>query len=67
MEAIFVKPAEGMIVPNPDTNTALAPEGEMVPREIYWLRRIADGSVTLVEQPAAEATAPVKTNATKAK
>jgi hypothetical protein len=67
MESIFVKPADGMMVRNPETNLFLAPEGEMVPRDSFWLRRIADGSVTLADAPAAEQAAPVKTNAAKAK
>ena len=46
MNSLFVKPAEGRSVLNPDNAMQpLAAEGEPVPATIYWRHRIADGSV----------------------
>ena len=50
METIFVKPMEGGLVIDPDTNLPLDANGAVVPRNTFWLRRVTDGSVT-VEQP----------------
>jgi hypothetical protein len=45
MKTIFLKPAEGLIVKDPETGKPLAPEGENKPDTTYWRRRIADGDV----------------------
>lgn len=44
MDQIFVKPAPDLKVRKP-VNGYLAPDGEWVNRETYWLRRLADGDV----------------------
>ncbi|MND24074.1 hypothetical protein D3C80_144880 [compost metagenome] len=49
-----IKPAPGLIIRKPDGNK-LAVEGEVVPRNSFWLKRLADGDVVAVK-PAAKAT-----------
>lgn len=42
----FLKPAnENILVRNPERGGHLAVEGEQVPRNSYWYRRLADGDV----------------------
>lgn len=43
---VFAKPAPGTIVPRPDGGS-LAPEGELVEKSDWWLRRERDGDVTI--------------------
>jgi hypothetical protein len=50
---MFVKPAEGMVIPDPDRNDALPAEGRDVPMSDFWLRRLRDGDV-LHAEPAHE-------------
>lgn len=58
MNTVFVKPADGMKVRFPDNPAKLLPaEGDDVPRNAFWIRRLADGSVV-------EATPPQKRTAT---
>jgi hypothetical protein len=46
-----VVPAAGLIVRDPVSHAPLPPEGrEVADGDLYWLRRIRDGDVT-VEQP----------------
>lgn len=56
---MHVRPArEGLIVLDPTSYHPLPPAGAEVPRSSYWLRRLADGDVVLVEKaPRAPATA----------
>lgn len=56
--ALFVKPAEGVVLPNPDRMfQPLAAEGDLVPDTVFWRRRIAAGDVTRQALPQ-EAPAP---------
>lgn len=48
---MFVKPAPGLLVPDPERGGDLPPEGATVPDSVYWRRRIADGDV-LKSRPA---------------
>lgn len=48
---MFVIPAPGVMVRDPDTKRHLPAEGAEVPETGYWLRRVRDGDVILV-QPA---------------
>lgn len=49
-ETILVRPAEGRRVRYPaDPRRVLPAEGAEVPAESYWLRRLADGDIELVE------------------
>lgn len=43
---MFVKPAPGRVVPDPERRDLLPEEGRDVPETTYWLRRLADGDVT---------------------
>ena len=47
---IKIKPKDGLKVVHPDSKRAIAAEGEEVVQSSYWLRRLADGDVLLVEQ-----------------
>jgi hypothetical protein len=47
-----VKPAPGRTVPDPERAGYLPEAGEFVPRNAYWLRRIADKDVTEAKAPA---------------
>ncbi|MDB5596285.1 MAG: hypothetical protein JWM36_3246 [Hyphomicrobiales bacterium] len=52
-EPLFVKPAAGAILPNPDRMFApLAADGELVPDTAFWRRRIIAGDVTREAVPA---------------
>lgn len=73
MNSLYLKPAvDGNIVRQPErANAQLPPHGAKVPKTIYWLRRIKDGSVveTTAEaeaKKAAEAIAKAEAAAKKA-
>ena len=53
---IKIKPKEGLKVPHPMSQKFLHPDGEMVIRSSYWIRRLRDGEVEEipVESPKAE-------------
>ncbi|WBV42731.1 DUF2635 domain-containing protein [Pseudoroseomonas cervicalis] len=53
---MFVKPAPGRAVPDPDLRDFLPEEGRDVPRTDYWLRRIRDEDVIEGEAKPASAT-----------
>lgn len=58
---MFLKPKDGIIVPNPDNNNKpLLPEGERVKYSDYWRRRIKDKDVTEVKQVAKKSKATSK-------
>ncbi|WP_340617231.1 DUF2635 domain-containing protein [Xenorhabdus entomophaga] len=48
MTELHLKPANGLVVRDPETCQPLATEGERKPRTAYWLRRLKDGDVTEV-------------------
>lgn len=53
---LFVKPAPGLRVRNPERNGELLPaDGASVPRNSYWLRRLRDGDVQEAQVPRAQA------------
>jgi uncharacterized protein DUF2635 len=52
METIFVKPKAGFKIRRPDTNSLLSEDGESVPKNTFWARRLLDGDV--VEAKAAD-------------
>ena len=65
MTTIFIKPAPGCLIRDPDTMKPLAQEGEekpFTPFTPFWCRRLNDGDVIVVEK-AAEA-APAAASAT---
>lgn len=46
MSQIFIKPREGLLVPDPGNGfRPLPPEGAQVEESRYWKRRLADGDV----------------------
>jgi Protein of unknown function (DUF2635) len=53
----FVKPAAGLVIPDPDRHDVLPPEGRDVPETDFWLRRLRDGDVVLTTEAPAEAPA----------
>lgn len=42
---IFIKPADGLRIKDPETFQVLAKEGEYKTHSTYWQRRILDGDV----------------------
>lgn len=46
---MFVKPAPGMAVRDPDLRDMLPAEGREVARTDYWLRRLLDGDAIEVD------------------
>lgn len=50
---LFVKPATGVAVVNPDTGLPIPPEGAWVPNNKYWRRRLSDGDAAEANPPAA--------------
>lgn len=68
MTTIFIKPAPGCLIRDPDTMKPLAQEGEEKPFTPFWCRRLNDGDVIVVEKaaeaaPAAPAAASATTDA----
>lgn len=52
MTILHIKPVSGLTVRDPETYKPLAKDGEVKPRNAFWLRRLKDGDVVLVdEQP----------------
>lgn len=60
MKTLFIKPAPGRAVRDPDTLEFLQPEGEEKPFTPYWCRRLDDGDVAEFAQNAAPALTPEK-------
>lgn len=49
---IYVKPADGLKVRRPEKNHEhLPPEGDYVPKNAYWMRRLNDGDVITAAAP----------------
>lgn len=48
---MFLKPASGRQVPDPDRGGFLPPEGRNVVPHQYWLRRLQDGDVVESSPP----------------
>jgi hypothetical protein len=42
---MFVKPAEGLVIPDPDRHDMLPADGREVPASDFWMRRLRDGDV----------------------
>lgn len=51
MTTLHIKPVTGLTVRDPDTYQPLAEKGELKPRNAFWLRRLKDGDVVLVNTP----------------
>lgn len=46
---MFVQPAPGLVIRDPDLKDLLPVEGREVPDNDYWHRRVLDGDVHLVD------------------
>jgi len=56
-KTMFVKPINGALVRDPERAYQVLPEaGSTVPRNNYWLRRLADDSVVKAKAPNAKKT-----------
>lgn len=53
---IKIKPVEGKIVRNPVTRQPLSKDGELVEKSPFWIRRLKDGDVVHVNEPASKKT-----------
>lgn len=51
-ETLFVRPAEGLRVLDPETLQPLPAEGRIVPPTSYWRRAINRGDVQIARRPA---------------
>lgn len=55
MEKMYVKLAvAGMVLRDPVTKMLLTEAGKLVPKNSFWLRRVAAGEVVVVENPGNE-------------
>lgn len=54
-DTFFIKPVGDIHLVDPETNLPLPVEGALVVRNVFWLRRVQDGSVAVAEQPKAAA------------
>lgn len=50
MTILHIKPVSGLTIRDPETYKPLAAEGEVKPRNAFWLRRLKDGDVVLVDE-----------------
>ena len=50
MTEFFIKPISGVTVRDPETLEPLSESGEKKPQNGYWLRRLNDGDIEVVEQ-----------------
>ena len=48
---MFVRPAEGLKIRDPETGNYLPDTGQIVPRSSFWLRRLKDGDVVETTTP----------------
>lgn len=62
MKTIFIKPAPGCLIRDPDTMTPLSQEGEEKPFTPFWCRRLNDGDVIVVDKTAEPAPAATTAN-----
>ena len=51
---MYVKPAPGLSIRDPDLLDLLPESGRLVPDSDYWLRRVRDKDVELADPPAEE-------------
>jgi len=52
---MFMKPAPGLAIRDPDLMDLIPADGRDVPESPYWVRRLRDGDVTLAAPPSVEA------------
>ena len=56
---LHLKPAEGLVIPNPETGKDLPAWGSSVENDIYWRRLLKDGDVVKTTEAEIAATAPM--------
>ena len=54
---MYVKPAPGLVIRDPDLHDHIPAEGRDVPLSDYWHRRVLDGDVVAATAPPAPAPA----------
>ena len=52
---MYIRPKEGLVIPDLDRGDVLPAEGRDVPVTDFWLRRLRDGDVIPADAPAVEA------------
>jgi len=52
-DTMFVKPAPGVRVRNPQSRLHISETGAHVPRDQFWMRRLADGDVVEAHEASA--------------
>lgn len=69
MTTVFIKPIEGVLVRYPVTMSPLSKDGAEISLDgadgTYWRRRIADGSVIIIDKVIPETESSESTNKTK--
>lgn len=50
-ERLFVRPAEGLRVRDPQSKLHIPTTGRWVPRDSFWLRRLRSGDVVVTDPP----------------
>lgn len=63
MKQALLVPTDGKFVPHPGTRRGLALEGEVVPLDRYWRRRLDEG-VVRVQDPGASTSSPAPVSST---
>jgi len=48
---MYVVPAKGRVVPDPERGNDLPEKGREVPRNAYWLRALTAGDVEIAKKP----------------
>ena len=54
MQTFKIKPVKGMTIINPATMRPLPDEGADVPRNTFWLRRLQDEEIEIVQEKPAK-------------
>ncbi len=49
MKTVFIKPINGNVVFDPATKTTVPNDGMVVEKSYYWMRRAAEGGVSISE------------------
>lgn len=54
METFLIKPKKGLIIRDPGTALPLPANGAIKPKNSFWLRRLAEQSIDVIEQKVPE-------------
>ena len=55
MEKVFLAPAPGMKVRDPETMALLPQDGKLLPLSSHWVRQLENGSVVRVDEKKSDA------------